>query len=384
MTEFPESNRWASVVAKICVICALALILVGAIVTTSGAGMAAPSAPYVDGTLINPDSPVTHTVWYQDPALLKEHGHRLIAMLLGLSVGVLAAMVWRNWPAFFIAVGLMFAAEGLRGHVDKNWLPHLRIWPAMIVFVALLLNGARKRGLKPGFVEWLALIAYVATCFQALLGTLRVNLETAGNIELATGIRMFHGVFAQAFLALLVILAARLSPVWKELKSQQSSEFAPKVRRMAISLLGLYLVQLALAAYIRHSGDQGLGLVIPTWPAAQPNGSWLPANWSHAIGVHFLHSRIMPILILGHVLGLASFLARRAPSPRLSRIGWLILGLVAVQIFLGVFTVLGVRGKIGPRQNPHITNTHVINGAFICAASALLIARSRALMPARA
>ena len=35
-------------------------------------------------------------------------------------------------------------------------------------------------------------------------------------------------------------------------------------------------------------------------------------------------------------------------------------------------------------RQAHITNTHVITGAFICAATALLIARGRALMQARA
>jgi hypothetical protein len=132
-------------------------------------------------------------------------------------------------------------------------------------------------------------------------------------------------------------------------------------------------VQLALAAYLRH---RGLGLVIPVWPQAQPGGEWLPAAWTHAVGIHFLHSRVMPFLIAGHTIGLAIALAKRAPRPRLSRVGWLLLGLVIVQIVLGAFVIW--KGRL-----PHITNTHVITGALICAATALLIARTRALLPAR-
>ena len=373
MPESPVTNPWASRVAKLCVVLTLFLILIGAIVTTSGAGMAAPTAPHVDGTLLNPTSPVTNTAWYKDPMLFKEHTHRLVAMSLGLAVGALAAMLWRNWLAFFIAVALMAAAEGARGYIDPFLLAHLRVWPAMIVFIALLLIGSKKRGEKPTTEQWLVLVAYVMTCAQALFGTLRVNVEAAGHLKAATHIRIFHGIFAQAFLALLVVLAARLSPIWSQLRALPSHPFARKFRSMAIALLALYFLQLALASYLRHNG---LGLLIHTWPQAQENGSWLPAAWSHAVGMHFLHSRVVPILIVGHVIGLAIVLAKRANLPRLSRVGWLILGLVIVQVILGVMVIW--KGR-----HPHITNTHVITGALICAATALLIARTRALMPAR-
>jgi heme A synthase len=369
----PSTNIWASRLAKVCVVFTLALILLGAIVTTSGAGMAALTAPHVDGTLLHPTSPVTNTVWWKDPALLKEHTHRLFAMGVGLGVGALAAFIWRNWIAFFVAVALMGLPEAFRGKIDPALLAHLRIWPAMVLFITLLLVGARKRGMKPGAEQWMVLIAYVATCLQALLGTLRVNIEAAGHLETATNLRIFHGVFAQAFLALLVVLAARLSPIWAELRGRGPHEFAPKFRSMAIGLLAMYFVQLALAAYLRH---KGLGMVIPTWPEAQPNGSWLPV-WNHFTGIHFLHTRVMPFLIVGHTFGLAMILAKRAGNVRLSRVGWLLLGLVGVQIILGVLVIW--KGK-----HPHITNTHVITGAFICAATALLLARCRALLPARA
>src|SRR5688572_22736087 len=113
MSEAPKTT-WPSPIAKLCVVLTLFLILIGAIVTTAGAGMAAPTAPHVDGTLLNPTSPVTNTAWYKDPMLFKEHTHRLVAITLGLAVGALAALLWRNWPAFFISVVLMGAAAGLR------------------------------------------------------------------------------------------------------------------------------------------------------------------------------------------------------------------------------------------------------------------------------
>lgn len=373
MPELPSTNYGASRLAKVCVVLTFFLILIGAIVTTSGAGMAAPTAPHVDGTLLNPTSPVTNTAWYKDPALFKEHTHRLVAISLGLSVGALAALLWRNWKAFFIAVALMGLAEAARPWVGGALLTHLRIWPAMLVFVTLLLVGSHSRAEKPTAEQWMVLIAYIAACLQALFGTLRVNLETAGYVKAATHLRIFHGIFAQAFLALLVVLAARLSPVWNMLRALPVNPIAPKIRRMAIALLGLYFVQLALAAYLRHNN---LGLVIPTWLQAQPDGSLLPAQWTHAVGIHFLHSRILPFLIAGHTIGLAIVLAKHAGTPRLSRIGWLLLTLVVLQIVLGAMVIW--KGR-----QAHITNTHVMTGAFICAATALLMARTRALLPAR-
>src|SRR5262245_28167312 len=107
-------HPWASTLAKVCVVLTFALILLGAIVTTSGAGMAAPTAPHVGGTLLNPKVPGTNISWLDNLALTLEHSHRLVAMGVGLAVATLAAMLWRNWIAYVLALGFMGAAEGGR------------------------------------------------------------------------------------------------------------------------------------------------------------------------------------------------------------------------------------------------------------------------------
>jgi len=375
--DHSPNSPWISRLAKLCVLLTFCLILLGAIVTTSGAGMAAPAAPHVDGTLLNPTSPVTQTAWWKDPALLREHAHRLVAMSLGLGVGALAAALWRNWLAFAVSIAFMGAAEGLRSlKLDPALIAQLRIWPAMILFITMLIVGARRRGKKPSTEQWMALIAYIAACTQALLGSLRVNLETAGSIAAATNIRTFHGVFAQAFLAFLVILAARLSPVWGRLITPLPA--AAKLRRMAAVAILLYFAQIACAAYLRH---RNLGLAIASWPAAQSDpgwstsGSWLPAVWSHAVGIQFLHTRILAVLLLGHLVSMGISMTRRARTePLLARLGLPLSVLTAVQFALGVLVVtLYVHGA--PRQ-PHITNTHVVTGALLIALIALIFTRA--------
>lgn len=367
------NNLWHARLAQLCVLLTFCLILIGAIVTTSGAGMAAPTAPHVDGTFLNPSSPVTQTVWWKDPALLREHGHRLVAMSVALSVAALAAALWRNWMAFAVSLVFMGAADGLRAFKLDPWLiAQLRIWPAMILFITLVLVRSLRRGEKPTVEQWMVLIVYVATCTQALLGSLRVTLETAGSIALATNIRIFHGVFAHSFLAFLVVLAARLSPVWQEMGSAVCPSVG-KLRRMAVVLLSLYFVQLACAAYLRH---KGIGMLIPTWPATGADGSLLPVVWSHEVAIHFIHTRVLPILITGHVIGMAIGTAKRAGGiPRLTHVGWALLALVCVQFTLGVMVIWKTR-------QPHITNLHVIDGAIFCATAALYFARADRLRAA--
>jgi heme A synthase len=367
-----NNNPWLSRVSKLCVFATLFLIFLGAIVTTYDAGMAAPNAPHVDGTFLNPKTPGTDIPWYKNPPLFKEHSHRLAAMTVGMGLGILTAMLWQNWTAFFVAVLFMGLGEvGRKFGVSNAVVAQLRVWPAMFIFIGLLIFGHKRRGMRITVDQGLVLGGYIAACVQAALGTLRVEIETAGNIALATNIRTFHGVFAQIFLALLVVIAARLSPVWKELGERPRNDSSGKIYRMATGLLVMYFFQLACAAYLRH---RGLGLAIPTWPSA--GQGMMPEQWTHAVGIHFLHTRLLPILITGHVIGLAITCAKRAAGEvRITRLGWTLLAFVCLQFLLGVLVIW--KGR-----QPHVTNTHVMVGAFICGTTALLVARSWRLRPA--
>ncbi len=346
--------------SKACVALTFLLILMGAVTTTGGHGMVSPNAPHVNGQLFFPPD------MFKSFGLFCEHAHRHIAMTVGCCVGVLCALLWRNLTAFFVAIAFMgIGSIGTKLGLDKVAVAHLRVWPAMFIFIVWVVVASRKRGEKPTVDQWLGLVAFICTCIQAVVGVLRVELETSGSLALATNIRTVHGVFAQVFLALLVVLAARLSPVWRQLGEREKMEGTQKIHVMAIALQWLYIAQLACAAYLRH---RGLGLAIPTWPSA--GSGLLPEQWTHAVGIHFLHTRVLPILITGHVIGLAIACAKRcAGEPRITRIGWGILALAVVQFTLGVLVIW--KGR-----QAHITNTHVMVGACICALTALLAARS--------
>lgn len=270
--------------------------------------MAFPDWPLSNGSL-NPDG------WLTDTMKTLEHSHRLIAAVVASLVGA-----------------LFFWVRAERGKV-----------PAGSVALA----------------GW----AFVAVLAQALLGGLRVVLDPGGiaatNSGIATTFRVLHGVFAQVFLLLVVLLAARLSPVWREIPAHPH---APKIRRLACVAIGLYFAQLIVGAAMRHPGA---GLAIPTWPKV--GDAWLPAAWSTFIVLNFLHTRVLAFFITGHVLGMTPRVVRS--TPRLARPGWLLLALVVVQIVLGVLVVWKTK-------HPHITTAHVFNGAAILAAAALLAARA--------
>ncbi|MEQ1860597.1 MAG: COX15/CtaA family protein [Chthoniobacteraceae bacterium] len=303
-----EPSPWLSRLAKLVVVAAFWVILVGGHTTTTGAGMAFPDWPLSDGSL-NPDG------WLTDWMKGLEHSHRL-------SAGFVASL-------------------------------------SIILFVWL--RNVRA-SVPPGTVS-LAGWAALAVLAQALLGGLRVVLDPQGIAPTTSGIattfRVLHGCFAQVFLVLAVVLAARLSPVWLALAPEES---APRIRRLAIIAIGLYFAQLIVGAAMRHPGA---GLAIPTWPKV--GDAWLPAQWSVFIILNFLHTRVIAVLLAGHVIGLVPRLLRC--TRRLSRPGLALVALVAVQVALGVLV-------IWKAKHPHITTAHVFNGAAILACAVLLAARA--------
>lgn len=330
--------------------------------TTFGAGMAVATWPTIHGEM-NP------TGWWQDHHVLLEHSHRLTAILVGILTACLCAWIWRNGWALVLAFVISGLADAIGRplHLGGNVIAQLRIWPAAIVFLVFLLVQARRRRQVLSTDHWLVLAAYIGVCIQATLGGLRVTQETAGFLDAAMILRVVHGTFAHVFLALIVVLAARLSPIWNEIAGRPELSAGNRIRRLANIAIGLYFAQLIVAAAMRHPGA---GLVIPTWPQAQPNGSPFPIEWNTYTTLNFLHTRVIAILLTGHVIGLVARVWRSARSePRLFRPGTLLFALIIIQFVLGVLVVW--KGK-----HPHITTAHVFNAAAVLATLVLLAARA--------
>jgi heme A synthase len=84
--------------------------------------------------------------------------------------------------------------------------------------------------------------------------------------------------------------------------------------------------------------------------------------------------------LIGHAIGLAIRVAKSASDePHLRRLGWVLLGLLALQFILGIQVIWMPK----PTARTHVINTHVINGALTLATAVFIAVRAGLLAPER-
>lgn len=342
-TSYPSTLESGLSRYSVFLVCAvLGLITVGGLVTSWNAGMAVPDWPLSFGSL-NP------TGWWADFAVRLEHGHRLYAAVVGILVGVLVAWIHGNFRALGVAlfvaavVGVVGRFAGFSGEIRM----HLGLWCPALGFLLTLLFRRVEQRLE---LIWLSRLAFLLVCVQATLGGLRVTQETAGSIDVALVLRVFHGCVAQVFLGLLVSISALIV---------LRGTFIGAGRPARWVLLGCLFCQLVLGATIRH---KGAGLAIPTFPVADPNGGFVPTTHGFLIDLHFTHSRVVPVLILGLVLWI--FRSDLRDGVLFRGVRALPLGLVLAQVALGVSVIWTGRAA-------GVTTLHVLSGALLLASVVL-------------
>lgn len=331
--------RWFSVVVVFAV---FGLITVGGLVTSWNAGMAVPDWPLSFGSL-NPAG------WWVDFAVRLEHGHRLYAAGVGVLVGVLVAWIHGNIRALGVAlvVGVLIGGVGRFLGLSSEARMHLGLWcPAAAFLISLMARDFHQTR----ELVLLSRFAFLLVCLQATLGGFRVTQETAGSVDVALVLRVFHGCVAQVFLGVLVTIAALLVC---------RGRFVGTGRPARWVLLGSLFFQLVLGATIRH---KGAGLAIPTFPAADSGGAFIPSVHGFLVDLHFTHSRVLPLFILGLVVWVFQSDLRRGEA----RVGWraLPLMLVVCQVVLGVSVIWSGRSA-------GVTTLHVLTGASLLASVVL-------------
>ena len=285
------------------------LVTLGAFTTSIGAGMAFPDWPLSNGSL-NPNG------WLNNVAMFAEHSHRLSAGVMSAITIVLAVWICRT--------------------ESRRWLRVLAIAAIALIFA------------------------------QAVIGGLRVLLEKHQIVMLETSVgrlfAMLHACLAQIFLCTLAAIAAACSRSWTSPKPKSPTKVSLVTRRLGIICCGFLLVQLGIAAVMRHSFA---GLAIATFPQSTPAGDWLPDAWNFRVAIHFAH-RMTAVLITGMVIWfVASLLLAPGISHRLKIWGVGLVGLLCVQIYLGASVVWTGR-------NPYLTTAHVIIGAMTLSGTFLL------------
>ena len=288
-------------------VAAFVLLLSGGLVTSKGVGMTVPDWPnsYGYNMFLFPFSRWVGGIFY-------EHVHRLIASGVGLMTIILAISLWMAEP--------------------RKW------------------------------VRVLGYIAVVTVIVQGVLGGLRVTL-------IKDEIGIFHGMLAQAYIALLVVICIATSKAFAT-GGARWRWHAPGLMRWAVVLTVLVYLQLALGATMRH---EHAGLAIHDFPLAygqvwpMVSSEQLAAINAHRIAsgevpttiahihLQMLH-RFMAVVLAGLFMTYAWKARRAAMGVRIASRWWVVL--VIIQIALGAWTVWSNKAA-------DVTTAHVAVGALI-------------------
>ncbi|HUI65982.1 MAG TPA: COX15/CtaA family protein [Bacteroidota bacterium] len=294
------------------------LVIAGGLVTSTGSALAVPDWPLSYGQLMPP----------MVGGVLYEHGHRMIATVVGILTTILAFWVWR-----------------------RDSRPWVRV---------------------------LGVLALCAIVVQGVLGGLTVLYLLPIPISVA------HATLAQSFFSLTVILALATSRGWIG-QAPRALALAGITRRYAIVAGAAVFLQLVLGAWMRHS-DAGLAIIdFPTTygnvlPPSGPEGlssinaqraEWfqLPPVTLTQLWIHFAH-RLGAIVALAAVLACGIHILRCYPSEKKMREPALVMiMLVVAQFLFGAMTVW--TGKA-----VQVSTTHVATGALLLGTVTVLLMRA--------
>jgi heme a synthase len=281
-------------------------------VTSKGVGLAVPDWPTTFGynMFMFPVSKWIGGIFF-------EHTHRLIASTVGLLTIILAIWIW---------------------HTEER---------------QTLRN--------------LAFVAVAGVILQGILGGLRVTM-------LQDEIGIFHACIAQAFVALVVLLALMTTSFWRSLGTRIVDVSSLKrIRTLAMTATLAIYVQLALGATMRH---QHRDLAILDFPTAY--GAWIPDTSAAALAninawrdmhgfsdvsafqirLQMVH-RFIAVLI---AVGVVAICVRTWPIgralPVLKRLSTFLLIGIFVQLTLGAWTIWSNKAA-------DVATAHVAVGALM-------------------
>ncbi len=277
----------------------LVLLLAGGMVTSTGSGMAVPDWPTTFG-----EGMFAYDLLAAPRAVFIEHFHRLVGSCVGLMVFVAALLLW---------------------------------W-----------GGARRS------VRILGTGVFMAVVCQGILGGLRV----VWNSPL---LAMVHAVAAQGCFVLLSVLAATLSPRWRDRpeEGQRTARQIGTVSNLSLFLTVSIAMQLFFGVVLRHTG-YGLG-----WHLIGA------AAVTYAAFLLWGALRRLPEGVLG---------SWRTPA-------YQAVLLTASQVLLGVLSWMALYGEVWgagmkrPGVSEAVTTLHLAIGALLFARSATLTAWGWSRMP---
>jgi len=266
-------NVWLHRFAKLVAGATFILIFIGGLVTSTDSGLAVPDWPTTYGQFMFsfPLSQMVGGIFY-------EHGHRMVASIVGMLMVILAVWLWQKEP--------------------RHWVKRL---------------------------GWLALLAVIV---QGLLGGLTVLFL------LPTAISVSHGALAQIFFCLTICLALFTSKEWQQTPARIAEAHRPPLQALTVITTAAVFMQLILGALMRHTKS---GLAIPDFPLAF--GRIIPPFDSAKIALHFSHrlgALVVSALVIWTVTRIIKYYR---DEKKLFRPALLLICALLTQLTLGAFTV---------------------------------------------
>ncbi|MFN8361247.1 MAG: COX15/CtaA family protein [Candidatus Kapaibacterium sp.] len=261
--------------------CTLILLTLGGLVHSTGSGLSVPDWPTTYG-----QNMFTYPVHEWTGGIKYEHGHRLFASFVGFLMIVELIWLWR---------------------IEKT--------------------ASTK------FLRSIAVIALAAVCVQGVLGGLTVLFQ------LPTAISASHGLLAQLFLIMTVLLTIATSDTWQNFSGSKAVIPASSRTLFAVTFAFTF-VQIFLGALTRHTYS---GLAIPDFPLAF--GKVIPdfSLYNYQVVIHYLHRVGAVLLSILSITQLVVIIRGGDAFARLRKPMIAAVVLIAVQITLGGLIVLTVR-----------------------------------------
>jgi heme a synthase len=260
--------------SRFVVACTVLLILAGSLVTSHDAGLSVPDWPTSYGWNMFTFPP---SMWVAN--ILYEHGHRLIASIVGLLTIVLALWLW----------------------------------------------AVEQRAL----LRWLGVAALAAVVGQGLLGGITVLLY------LPPAVSTTHAGLAEIFFSMTVAIALLTSPGWN---ADTPSVDDQRLRIMTTATTVAIYIQILVGATMRHTGA---GLAIPDFP--RMFGGIMPDHWNAGIAIHFAHRVGAIVVAAMAIATSVYVWRHHRDRVDLAPASLLIITFIVFQVTLGALTVLSRR-----------------------------------------
>jgi cytochrome c oxidase assembly protein subunit 15 len=244
------------------------LVIAGGLVTSTGSGLAVPDWPLSYGMYL---PPMVGGIFY-------EHGHRMVAGVVGLLTFGLAAWLWFG--------------------ESRRW------------------------------VRVMGLAAVAAVIAQAALGGITVLFL------LPTPISVGHAGLAMAFFALVSSIALVTGPGWSSVQPQTPAAARPTLPRYALITAAAVYVQILLGAAVRHTGS---GLACPDFPLC--NGQLFPPLTSVGIGLQLLHRLGAAVVFVSVIWVVWRVRSEHSRVAELQMPALAALCLLVLQVLLGALSV---------------------------------------------